>query len=92
LDFDVLISPPIMVELASNKRDKNRTILKRNWRGCSKDLLLEELDKVDWNIDCTQVQDFNNELEQKLLTIIDNMIHVQMILEKEKRIFEAEEF
>ena len=46
---------------------------------------------MNWNIDCTQVQDFNNELEQKLLTIIDNLIPVQMITEKEKRIFEAEE-
>ncbi len=76
-------------ELATNKSDEKRTILKRNWRGYSKDLLLEELKKVDWNIDCTQVQDFNNELEQKLLTIIDNLIPVQKITEKEKRIFES---
>ena len=91
LDAEISDHTPIMIELASNKTDEKRTILKRNWRGYSKELLLEELEKVNWNIDCTQVQDFNNELEQKLLTVIDNLIPVQMITEKEKRIFEAEE-
>jgi hypothetical protein len=40
----------------------------QSWSRYSKDLLIEELEKVDWNIDCTQVQAFTNKLEQKLIT------------------------
>ncbi len=58
----------------------------QSWKGIGADI-----EKVDWNIDCTQVQDFNNELEQKLLTIINNLIPVKKITEKVKRIFESKE-
>ena len=91
LEAEISDHTPIMVELAANKSTEKRTILKRNWKGYSKDLLLEELEKVDWNTDCIQAQDINNELEQKLLTVIDKLLPVQEITEKEKRIFEAED-
>ncbi len=68
LDAEISDHSPILIEIATNKSDEKRTILKRNWSRYSKDLLLEELEKVDWNIDCTQVQAFTNKLEQKLIT------------------------
>jgi len=68
LDAEISDHSPILIEIATNKSDEKRTILKRNWSRYSKDLLLEELEKVDWNIDSTQVQAFTNKLEQKLIT------------------------
>ncbi len=91
LEAEISDHTPIMVILAAERSEEKRTIIKRNWNGYSKDLLLEELEKVDWSIDCTQVQDINNELEQKLLTIVDKLVPVLEITGKEKRIFEAEE-
>ena len=91
LEAEISDHTPIMIELAVNKISEKRTILKRNWNNYSRDLLLEELRKIDWNIDCIEVQDINNELEQKLLTVVDKLVPVQEITEREKRLFEADE-
>ena len=80
-----------MIELNVNQTTEKKTLLKRNWKAYSKEVLICELQKVDWNIDCILVQDINNELEQKLLTVIDKLVPIQEISEKENRIFEADE-
>ena len=47
---------------------------KRDWRFYSKELLNESLKTVDWNINIDTVQGFWNELEYKLITVIDDVI------------------
>jgi len=91
LEAEISDHTPIMIELNVNQTTEKKTLLKRNWKAYSKEVLICELQKVDWNIDCILVQDINNELEQKLLTVIDKLVPIQEISEKENRIFEADE-
>jgi hypothetical protein len=90
LEAEISDHTPIMIELNVNQTTEKKTLLKRNWKSYSKEVLICELQKVDWNIDCILVQDINNELEQKLLTVIDKLVPIQEISEKENRIFEAD--
>ena len=48
--------------------------LKRCWKGYSKELLCSELSKTDFNIQADNPQSFWNQLEQKFLTITDNIV------------------
>ena len=45
----------------------------RDWKKYSPDLLLSELEKQSWNIDVDDVQDYNDELEQRIMTIVDKL-------------------
>ena len=47
---------------------------KRDWRFYSKEILHEKLCSVDWNIDIDTVQEFWNEFEFKLISIIDDIV------------------
>ena len=47
---------------------------KRDWRNYSKKVLNENLNCVDWNIYIDTVQDFWNEFESKLITIVDTIV------------------
>ena len=47
---------------------------KRDWRFYSKEILYEKLCSVDWNINIDTVQEFWNEFEFKLISIIDDIV------------------
>ena len=55
---------PLLVDVALNICHKVETRVVRNWLGYSKEKLLDLMSKEKWDIDCYDVQDFNNELEQ----------------------------
>jgi hypothetical protein len=45
----------------------------RDWKKYSPDILLSELEKQSWSIDMEDVQDYNDELEQRIMTIVDKL-------------------
>ena len=47
---------------------------KRDWRFYSKELLNTKLNAVSWNIKIDRVQEFWNEFENKLITVIDDIV------------------
>jgi hypothetical protein len=53
---------------------KVETKVVRNWSGYSKERLLDLMSKENWDIDCYKVQDFNNELEQKIMSVLEFLI------------------
>jgi exonuclease III len=60
---------PVIVWLAQRvKIEKTREWL-RDWTKYTESRLVEELAKIDFNIRCLTVQDFNDELEQKLMHV-----------------------
>ena len=64
----------IIFNVESQKPCINALNKKRDWRFYSKELLNESLKTVDWNINIDTVQGFWNELEYKLITVIDDVI------------------
>ena len=67
----------ISFEIASSKMMKNE-IRKRNWKTYSKEKLIENLSKVDWNIEFDDVQSFWNCFESKLVEIIDKLAPLEL--------------
>jgi len=65
---------PVILKIGQTWRCEVKKHLVRNWKCYSKELLLEEMSKVDWQINCYNVQDFNDELEQKIMTVIDKIV------------------
>ena len=64
----VLININVMIEQITEK------IVVRNWSNYSIEKLEELLRERNWDIDCTHVQDYNNELEQNLMTVLETLI------------------
>ena len=58
---------PLLIDLAIKINHQVETKIMRNWSTYSKERLLNLLSEKDWNINCYNVQDFNNELEQKIM-------------------------
>ena len=54
--------------------DPPNRVLKRCWKGYSKELLCAELSKTDFNIQADTPQSYWNQLEQKILTITDQIV------------------
>ena len=65
----MLITCEIKCEL-----DPPKIIYKRNWRRYSKTLLLQELSKITFELNSNDPQYIWNDLENKLLTITDNLV------------------
>ena len=72
------ITPPfgdhllISFETKSTKL-KSKPIYKRNYQKYSKDVLIQELSKVDWKIPFDSVQAYWNCFESKLIEVVDNI-------------------
>ena len=49
---------------------------KRDWRHYSKKKLCERLARINWNFESDLVQDFWNELESQLITVVDELIPI----------------
>ena len=65
---------PVLMELTIKIIHKVETTTIRDWTNYSKENLLNLLENVDWNIDCYEAQDFNNELEQKIMSVLERLI------------------
>ena len=49
-------------------------VKRRNWRGYSKETLINKLTGVDWKIEINDVQQYWNVFESKLIKIIDDIV------------------
>jgi uncharacterized protein YkuJ len=65
---------PLLIEVAIKICHKVETKTVRDWSKYSKEKLLDLLSKERWDIDCIDVQDFNNELEQKIMSVLEVLI------------------
>ena len=53
--------------------------LQRNWKGYSKEILINELNKVNWDIPYDNVQAYWNCFESKLIEIVDNIAPLEPV-------------
>jgi hypothetical protein len=65
---------PLLIGITVKICHKVETKVVRNWSGHSKERLLDLMSKENWDIDCYKVQDFNNELEQKIMSVLEFLI------------------
>ena len=65
---------PLLINLAMEINHKTETRIVRNWSKYRKDNLLLLLSKTNWDIDCFEVQDFNDDLEQKIMLVLETLI------------------
>jgi hypothetical protein len=65
---------PLWIEVAIKICHKVETKIIRDWSAYSKERLLDLLSKERWDIGCNDVQDFNNELEQKIMSVLGVLI------------------
>ena len=65
---------PLLINLAMRVFHKTATRIVRNWSTYNKEDLIKQLSETNWEIDCLEVQDFNNILEQKLMVILEKLI------------------
>ena len=65
---------PLLMTLALRTNGFSETIVVRNWSSYTPEKLQEMLREECWDIDCHGVQDFSNELEQKLMLILESLI------------------
>jgi exonuclease III len=70
---------PLLIDLAIKINHKVETKIMRNWSTYSKERLLNLLSEKNWDINCYDVQDFNNELEQKIMSVLEDLIPFQEI-------------
>jgi hypothetical protein len=64
---------PVIVTLACKSQNTAVTRQMRDWKGYSLDRLRTELEKQSWIINTEDVQDYNDEFEQRLMSIIDRL-------------------
>ena len=60
------------------KLPEPKLIFKRNWQSYSKEKLLVELSKVNFDCDATDVQSYWNQLEQKIIKIVDVLVPLEL--------------
>jgi FMN phosphatase YigB (HAD superfamily) len=65
---------PVITTLTRRSRSLTSTKTVRDWKKYSPELLLTELGKQSWEIELESVQDFNDELEQRLMTVVDKLV------------------
>ncbi len=66
--------PVIITLTVCKEKAEPANIWARDWKNYSPELLQERLAGVDWNINCTGVQDYNDEMEQKIMTVLEDII------------------
>jgi hypothetical protein len=70
---------PLLIDVTLKICHKVETKVVRNWLAYSKERLLDLLSKTSWEINCHDVQDFNNELEQKVMSVLEILIPFEEI-------------
>jgi hypothetical protein len=60
---------PVMAILGISNQQYHKKIWVRQWQNYSKEELLLRLREHDWNITCTEVDDYNDDMLQKLMTV-----------------------
>ena len=70
---------PLLIDVTLKICHKVETKVVRDWSAYSKERLLDLLSKTSWEINCHDVQDFNNELEQKVMSVLEILIPFEEI-------------
>jgi hypothetical protein len=70
---------PLLIDVTLKICHQVETKVVRNWSAYSKERLLDLLSKTSWEINCHDVQDFNNELEQKVMSVLEILIPFEEI-------------
>jgi hypothetical protein len=65
---------PVIITLMCRNGNTLSTRQIRDWKNYSPEILLRELEKQSWSIDMNDVQDYNDELEQRIMTIVDKLV------------------
>ena len=65
---------PLLINLVMKINHKTETRTVRNWSKYKKDDLQQLLSETNWDIDCIEVQDFSNDLEQKIMLVLETLI------------------
>ena len=65
---------PVLAILALKSENQPREVWTRNWKDYTKHGLLSALDEVSWNISCSCVEDYYDEMEQKLMTAFNKIV------------------
>ena len=73
-----------MFSIGSKKSD-NKELYKRNWKTYSKNLLLVELAKANWQIQNDDVQSYWNQFESTLIEIVDHLVPLEKTSTKCKK-------
>ena len=64
---------PVLAVLALKTFSKIRRIWTRNWKNYNKENLLSQLALQNWDIRCTEAEDFYDEMEQKIMVAFDKL-------------------
>jgi len=80
---------PLLIDVALKICHKVETKVVRNWSAYSKERLLDLLSKKSWDINCHDVQDFNNELEQNIMSVLEILIPFEEIKVQKKNYSET---
>jgi hypothetical protein len=66
---------PVIVTLTiCKKKEENVKLWARDWKNYSPALLQEKLSLMDWNIDFKAVQDYNDKIEHRIMTVLEEII------------------
>lgn len=77
--YKPLIGDHLIVSFNLNEQiPKPKLLLRRNWQFYSKEKLLAELSKVDFNCDTFDVQSYWNQLELKIVNIVDTLVPLEL--------------
>ena len=55
------------------KTEEQRKLWKRNWKYYSEEVLIGELQKIDWQIEIDSVQEMWNIYENKIIIVVDRL-------------------
>ena len=66
----------LVMATLNGRKIHQKTTLQRDWRGYSKELLLDKLRRVNWVNEETTVQEIWNDFEVKLIGIVDEIIPI----------------
>jgi hypothetical protein len=64
---------PVVVTLMKTHKNKASMMTIRDWKKYSPQLLLESLAECNWEISLEGVQDYTDELEHRIMTIVDKL-------------------
>jgi hypothetical protein len=68
---------PVLATLTSKERRKKRMIWRRNWVNYSREKMNEILARENFNIKCVLVDDFNDQLEHKIMKAFDELVPLE---------------
>ena len=75
---------PVLVTLTTVTEPTRTKKWIRDWQGYSKEKLLNELAKEDWNINRADVQDFCDELDRKIMNALHTLIPFRHVVSTNK--------